>query len=200
MYRISSYIVCLSSYSIWYMCVRSSSSLSRGRVLGYHQKHRSLPTRRFGAAGEPAVDLLQRLLAFDPARRCGAEEALAHEYLSDMRVVAGQSEQVQVAEAIETRSSSAQATPFADEGADVDMTDMEAERSRSGGGHRDSCLGSPTPSHIAPHKSTTPGKPPLHPPGHGQGMQAGCAHAQLQPPTSGLARHYSDEKDPAMYG
>ena len=28
--------------------------------------------RRFGFAGEPAVDLLRRLLAFDPNRRCGA--------------------------------------------------------------------------------------------------------------------------------
>lgn len=26
--------------------------------------------RRFGAAGEPAVDMLRRLLAFDPQRRC----------------------------------------------------------------------------------------------------------------------------------
>ena len=37
--------------------------------------------RHLGNAGEPAVHLLGRLLAFDPARRCSAEEALAHEYL-----------------------------------------------------------------------------------------------------------------------
>lgn len=30
------------------------------------------------------MDLLQRLLAFDPDRRSGAEEALAHEYLEDL--------------------------------------------------------------------------------------------------------------------
>jgi hypothetical protein len=39
-----------------------------------------LHCRRFGAAGEVTVDLLSRLLTFDPARRCGAEEALSHEY------------------------------------------------------------------------------------------------------------------------
>lgn len=30
------------------------------------------------------MDLLSRLLAFDPARRCSAEEALAHEYFWDV--------------------------------------------------------------------------------------------------------------------
>lgn len=39
--------------------------------------------RRFGAAGEVAVDLLARLLSFDPARRCSSEEAMAHEYFED---------------------------------------------------------------------------------------------------------------------
>lgn len=38
--------------------------------------------RRLGSAGEPAVHLLSRLLSFDPSRRCSAEEALAHEYLT----------------------------------------------------------------------------------------------------------------------
>jgi hypothetical protein len=49
--------------------------------------NRRAPTlfRRFGAAGEVAVDLLARLLTFDPARRCGCEEALAHEYFEDIR-------------------------------------------------------------------------------------------------------------------
>ncbi|MEW5311574.1 MAG: hypothetical protein WDW38_003281 [Sanguina aurantia] len=41
--------------------------------------------RRFGGAGEPAVDLLSRLLTFDPARRCSIEEALMHEYFDDTR-------------------------------------------------------------------------------------------------------------------
>lgn len=147
------------------------------------------------------MDLLQRLLAFDPARRCGAEEALAHEYLSDIRVVAGQSERVQVAEAIETRSSSAQVTPFGDEELDSEMADADVDRSRSGGSNmRDTCFGSPTPAHthVPPHKSTTPGKPPLHPPGLvGQGSHG---HQPLhgQASANGLTRHYSDEKDPAM--
>ena len=35
--------------------------------------------RRFWFAGEPAVDLLSRLLTFDPSRRCRAEEAMMHE-------------------------------------------------------------------------------------------------------------------------
>lgn len=36
--------------------------------------------RRFGYAGEVAVDLLTRLLTFDPSRRCSAREAMLHEY------------------------------------------------------------------------------------------------------------------------
>lgn len=35
-------------------------------------------------AGEPAVHLLERMLAFDPGRRCSGEEALAHEYFADL--------------------------------------------------------------------------------------------------------------------
>jgi hypothetical protein len=30
------------------------------------------------------VDLLARLLSFDPARRCSCEEAMAHEYFEDL--------------------------------------------------------------------------------------------------------------------
>ena len=41
-----------------------------------------MPTRP--VAGEPAVHLLERMLAFDPGRRCGGEEALAHEYFADL--------------------------------------------------------------------------------------------------------------------
>ncbi|KAL3143658.1 hypothetical protein ABBQ38_002453 [Trebouxia sp. C0009 RCD-2024] len=43
--------------------------------------------RHLGNAGEPAVHLLGRLLAFDPARRCSAEEALAHEYLHSFEAI-----------------------------------------------------------------------------------------------------------------
>lgn len=60
------------------------------RLLSNHHLSLSItcraPTlfRRFGSAGEVAVDLLARLLAFDSARRCGCEEALAHEYFEDL--------------------------------------------------------------------------------------------------------------------
>lgn len=43
--------------------------------------------RHLGNAGEPAVHLLGRLLAFDPSRRCSAEEALAHEYLHSFEAI-----------------------------------------------------------------------------------------------------------------
>jgi hypothetical protein len=45
--------------------------------------------RRLGAAGEPAVHLLSRMLTFDPSRRCSAEEALAHEYFADLEAADG---------------------------------------------------------------------------------------------------------------
>ncbi len=35
-------------------------------------------------AGEPAIHLLERMLAFDPDRRIGAEEALTHEYFTSL--------------------------------------------------------------------------------------------------------------------
>ncbi|GFR43880.1 hypothetical protein Agub_g5009 [Astrephomene gubernaculifera] len=44
--------------------------------------------RRFGQAGEVAVDLLARLLQFDPGRRASAEEAMAHEYFAMMHMEA----------------------------------------------------------------------------------------------------------------
>ena len=42
--------------------------------------------RRLGAAGEAAVHLLSRMLNFEPARRCSAEEALEHEYFNDLEI------------------------------------------------------------------------------------------------------------------
>ena len=44
--------------------------------------------RRMGAAGEPAVHLLSRLLTFEPRHRASAAEALAHEYFVDEGAVA----------------------------------------------------------------------------------------------------------------
>ncbi|GMH34062.1 hypothetical protein BSKO_01896 [Bryopsis sp. KO-2023] len=41
--------------------------------------------RRFGFAGEPALDLLMRLLTFDPSRRCNSQEALMHEIFLPFR-------------------------------------------------------------------------------------------------------------------
>ncbi|KAL3698257.1 hypothetical protein R1sor_012333 [Riccia sorocarpa] len=38
-----------------------------------------------GAVDEEALDLLSRMLAFDPARRCTAEEALAHTYFKSLK-------------------------------------------------------------------------------------------------------------------
>ncbi len=35
-------------------------------------------------SGEPAVHLLERMLAFDPDRRLSAEEALTHEYFTSL--------------------------------------------------------------------------------------------------------------------
>uniref|UniRef100_A0A061SNS9 Mitogen-activated protein kinase 2 n=2 Tax=Tetraselmis sp. GSL018 TaxID=582737 RepID=A0A061SNS9_9CHLO len=40
--------------------------------------------RRFRNAGEEALDLLARLLTFEPSRRASSEEAMCHEYLSDI--------------------------------------------------------------------------------------------------------------------
>ena len=40
-----------------------------------------------GSAGEAAVHLLSRPLAFDPSRRCSAEEALTHEYLHSFEAI-----------------------------------------------------------------------------------------------------------------
>ena len=37
---------------------------------------------RYDIAGEAAVHLLGRMLAFDPGRRISAEEALSHEYFA----------------------------------------------------------------------------------------------------------------------
>jgi serine/threonine protein kinase len=43
---------------------------------------------RFGAAGADAVDLLARLLEFDPARRASAEEAQQHAYFEPLKAEA----------------------------------------------------------------------------------------------------------------
>lgn len=64
----------------------SRSQYPRGVARACSTHSRRAPTlfRRFGSAGEVAVDLLARLLAFDSAHRCSCEEALAHEYFEDL--------------------------------------------------------------------------------------------------------------------
>ncbi|CAK9227970.1 unnamed protein product [Sphagnum jensenii] len=42
--------------------------------------------RLSGHVSDDAIDLLQRMLAFDPARRCTADEALLHTYFKGMKV------------------------------------------------------------------------------------------------------------------
>ncbi len=45
-----------------------------------------LPRHVRAVGEEAAMDLLLRMLAFDPQRRCTAEEALVHEYLVDLEI------------------------------------------------------------------------------------------------------------------
>lgn len=40
----------------------------------------------FPAAHPAAIDLLTRLLQFNPSKRCAAEEALNHEFLNSVRI------------------------------------------------------------------------------------------------------------------
>ncbi|EFJ51093.1 hypothetical protein VOLCADRAFT_88384 [Volvox carteri f. nagariensis] len=63
-------------------CIEAVPNEAWRRYL-YHIPGRA-PTlyRRFSQAGEVAVDLLARLLQFDPRRRASAEEAMAHEYFA----------------------------------------------------------------------------------------------------------------------
>lgn len=55
------------------------SAAWRSHLRSLHCRAQRL-TRRLGAAGEVALSLLGRLLAFDPTRRASPAEALAHEY------------------------------------------------------------------------------------------------------------------------
>ena len=56
------------------------------RIDGVHTAGKAphLPRHIRALGEETAMDLLLRLLAFDPRRRCTAEEALCHEYLVDL--------------------------------------------------------------------------------------------------------------------
>ncbi|GLC43103.1 hypothetical protein PLESTB_000862900 [Pleodorina starrii] len=69
-------------------CIEAVRSEAWRRYL-FHVPGRA-PTlyRRFGQAGEVAVDLLARLLQFDPVRRASAEEVMAHEYFAMMHMEA----------------------------------------------------------------------------------------------------------------
>ena len=64
--------------SVVVVCMPRSAWMSS--VCALHYRH-------LGNAGEAAVHLLSRMLAFDPARRCSAEEALAHEYLHSFEAI-----------------------------------------------------------------------------------------------------------------
>jgi mitogen-activated protein kinase 1/3 len=72
--------------------------------------------RRFrGAANEAALHLLSRLLEFDPARRAGCEEALAHEFFAELRgaLEAGASSELTSAAALDGGSVEAEAAALA---------------------------------------------------------------------------------------
>ncbi|PNW75521.1 hypothetical protein CHLRE_12g530000v5 [Chlamydomonas reinhardtii] len=63
-------------------CIESVPSPAWRRYLFHIPGKAPTLYRRFGGAGEVAVDLLSRLLQFDPARRASAEESMAHEYFA----------------------------------------------------------------------------------------------------------------------
>ncbi|KXZ53096.1 hypothetical protein GPECTOR_8g87 [Gonium pectorale] len=69
-------------------CIEAVQSPAWRRYL-FHVPGRA-PTlhRRFGQAGEVAVDLLARMLQFDPVRRASAEEAMQHEWFAMMHMEA----------------------------------------------------------------------------------------------------------------
>ncbi|KAG2438702.1 hypothetical protein HXX76_005248 [Chlamydomonas incerta] len=69
-------------------CIESVPSEAWRRYLFHIPGKAPTLYRRFGGAGEVAVDLLSRLLQFDPARRASAEEAMAHEYFALLHVEA----------------------------------------------------------------------------------------------------------------
>ncbi|KAG2453430.1 hypothetical protein HYH02_001653 [Chlamydomonas schloesseri] len=69
-------------------CIESVPSAAWRRYLFHIPGKAPTLYRRFGGAGEVAVDLLSRLLQFDPARRASAEEAMAHEYFALLHVEA----------------------------------------------------------------------------------------------------------------
>lgn len=70
--------------AFWRGCFFYSSGLSDTLYVSSLCSVQGCVSERCGRAGEPAVHLLERLLAFDPGRRCSGEEALAHEYFADL--------------------------------------------------------------------------------------------------------------------
>ncbi|GBF88001.1 Map2 kinase [Raphidocelis subcapitata] len=90
--------------------------------------------RRFGAAGEVAVDLLQRLLTFDPARRPSCAEALAHEYFSALVADLKGREEAEEAEAAEYEEAVAAAEAEAAGAMVLDALEAAAVQQAAGGG------------------------------------------------------------------
>ena len=64
-------------------CIEAVDSTAWKRYLRNLPLKAATLHRMFGYAGEVAVDLLTRLLTFDPSRRCSAREAMLHEYFKE---------------------------------------------------------------------------------------------------------------------
>ncbi|KAH7445411.1 hypothetical protein KP509_01G007600 [Ceratopteris richardii] len=66
----------------------------RAYLMGLPGRAGNLTKNLIGRVDDDAIDLLTRMLAFDPARRCTAEEALSHAYFKSMNMPADSSQAV----------------------------------------------------------------------------------------------------------